>query len=169
MRPLLTLILGLTGVMAFPGLSVGQFSPLVHEVLSGFMEANVISGAKVILVSNPPQITLGLTIDSEGGPDFGPAVSGSLHCRTRGTPACIGKHAVLSNVVVSLRENSPREAGFKSFDADVTFVQEGVSCHFMGVTPPVGELEVISGSYTCANTSGSVVETGTFGAIRRCR
>jgi len=130
MRPLLALIFGLTCVMAFPRQSVGQgqnaFPPLEHEVLRGYLVPHVAS------VSGPPQITLRLTIDPGAGPDFGPLVTGSLHCRTKGTPACIGQHAVLSNVLVSLRENSPREAYFKNFDAAVTFVQEGVSCHFMG-------------------------------------
>src|SRR5262249_23700580 len=137
MRPLLALILGLTCVMGFPHLSVGQiqFAPLEHEVLRGYLAPNVTA------ISGPPQITLRLTIDPEGGPQ----VTGSLHCRTVGTPACIGRHGALSNVLVSPRENSPREEYFANFDADVTFVQEGVSCHFMGVTPPVGNfiLEVI--------------------------
>jgi hypothetical protein len=55
-----------------------------------------------------------------------------------------------------------------NFDADVRFVPEGVSCHFLGVTPRFAILlEFISGSYTCTTTSGSVVQTGTFGATRR--
>jgi len=165
MRSLFAFILGLTCVMALPRLSGGgqeEFSPF-HEVLRG-----------VVLVSSgdagvTQRITLRLTIQTDPV-TFSSHVTGSLHCHTRGIPECPGQNGALSNFLVSMRENSPREVGLVNFDTDVTFVQEGKSCHFIGVMPGYGipPFEVISGSYTCANTSGPDVETGTFFATRRC-
>lgn len=164
MRCLLSIIFILTCVMTFPRRSVGQIQagevPFEHEVLRGYMAPHVTAGGQA------PEMTLRLTIDAENPQRV---IGGNLLCRTRDTPACIGRHAVLSNFSLGFIENSPREAASANFDADATFVQEGVSCHFTGVMPLFGILvEALSGSYTCANTSGSVVETGIFGAIRRC-
>jgi hypothetical protein len=142
---------------------MGQFQfsdlPFEHEVLRGYMAPHVTAGGQA------PEITLRLTIDPESEQRV---IAGSVRCRTRDTPACIGRQAVLSNVLFGFTQTSPREAASADFDADMTFVQEGVTCHLTGTTPLFGILvEVISGSYTCRSTSGSVVETGTFGAIRR--
>lgn len=162
MRPLLAIIAVLTCVTALPRRSVAQiFLPIRHEVLRGYLLPNV------TLTNGPPQITFRLTIDPNF-PASSPQVTGSLRCRTVGTPACLGRQGAVSNVSVSQRVDSPREASLANFDADVTFVPEGVSCHFLGVTPRFAILlEFISGSYTCTATSGSVVQTGTFGATRR--
>jgi len=158
MRPLLGMIVVLTCVTALPGRSVPQFPLFKHEVLRGAL------GPHLTAYAGPPQITFRLNI----GPDFPSDIEGTLRCRTRGTPACFGRQGTLSNVKVSERVDSPREASLANFDADVTFMPEGVSCHFLGVTPRFGELlEFISGSYTCTATSGSVLQTGTFGATRR--
>ena len=166
MRPLLAIVFVLTCVMTFPRPSVGQdLLPFEHEVLRGYVEPHVggVGG-------QAPGITLRLTIAPESDGNH-KVIDGNLRCRTRATPpipACIGRQAVLGNVSLGSIENSPREAASQTFDADVTFVQQGVSCHFTGVTPFFGILlEVISGSYTCANPTGSVVETGTFGIIRQ--
>jgi len=166
MRPLLSIVFVLAGVIALPRCSLGQLRfggelPFEHEVLRGYMAPHVTLGGTA------PEITLRLTIDPEREREQ-QVIGGTLRCRTRDTPACIGRQAVLTKVSLGLIENSPRDAASANFDADVTFVQEDVSCHLTGTTPLFGILlDVISGSYACRSTSGSVVETGTFGAIRR--
>jgi len=157
-RPLLAMIVVLACVTALPRRSVGKMYPFKHEVLRGYLVPDVTPGFSGGLL-----ITFRLDLDPESS-----EIEGSLRCRTTGSLACVGRQGALSNISVSQRENSPREAFLHNFDADVTFVPEGVSCHFMGVTLPLVEvfLESISGSYVCTTTSGSVVQTGKFGSSR---
>jgi len=166
MRPLLAIVFTVACFVTFPRRSGCQDGiGFEHEVLRGYMAPHVVG-----VGGQAPGITLRLTIDPESDENH-QVVDGNLRCRPRATPpipACIGRQAVLGTVSLGSIENSPREAASQTFDVDVTFVREGVSCHFTGVTPFFGILlEVISGSYKCANPSGSVVETGTFGVIRR--
>jgi hypothetical protein len=93
------MIVVLTCVTALPGRSVGTIFPFRHEVLRGYLAPDLTGYA------GPPQIAFRLAIDLESS-----EIEGSLRCRTRGTPACFGRQGALSNVSVSQRVNSPREA-----------------------------------------------------------